>query len=496
MIDPVFAASVLGEASGLINSDVVGKALTGVFSVGVIGPAVWWAAGKYYGDATRTARSKARTLEDALEHAQTARQQLVEHNRQLASDRAVADQKCQAAVKQLATVTAERDEAAKKNQLYFQAGSGLKKQRDQLLLEMSEAKTREDALRTELKRLGVDLTKVIEEADARGQAIRRSQRRLNQALKLEGQLWAAKALQGRPKFREMGWRKRAIISVLNLKGGVGKTTVTAHLASALARCGRRVLMVDLDLQGSLTSFFLPNPQVNQLAADGRLVQHFLRRAVDHHSVKLDDFIQPVVEYPKSGGWLDLVGATDSLAYAELTLTMKWLVQSGTRDSRFLLRKALHLIGLGRGYDVVLLDCPPIVNVSCVNALAASDYLLVPTTLGRKSAERVPMLLRRVLANEKFQHHINVHLKPVGLLANRTFRADGNLTGAEKDEWNQLAAECQEVFGQPVNRFEAVVPQQTKDIRDSETQAGPPAADTALAATFDKLATELIGRLPK
>ncbi len=73
------------------------------------------------------------------------------------------------------------------------------------------------------------------------------------ALKLEGQLWNARSMQKRPKFRERGRRKRAVVSVLNLEGGVEKTTLTAHLGTALARRGYRVLLVDLDLQKSLTS---------------------------------------------------------------------------------------------------------------------------------------------------------------------------------------------------------------------------------------------------
>jgi cellulose biosynthesis protein BcsQ len=84
-----------------------------------------------------------------------------------------------------------------------------------------------------------------------------------------------------------------------------------------------------------------------------------------------------------------------MAYAELNLTMQWLLRLGKRDTRFLLRKALHQKRVTNRFDIVLLDCPPLFNTCCVNALAASDYLLIPVLPSRKAAERVPLLLERL-----------------------------------------------------------------------------------------------------
>jgi cellulose biosynthesis protein BcsQ len=91
----------------------------------------------------------------------------------------------------------------------------------------------------------------------------------------------------------------------------------------------------------------------------------------------------------------IVPSADSMAYAELNLSMQWLLRQGKRDTRFLLRKALQQKRITRRFDIVLLDCPPLFNTCCVKALGASDYILIPVLPSRKAAERVPLLLERL-----------------------------------------------------------------------------------------------------
>jgi len=332
----------------------------------------------------------------------------------------------------------------------------------------------------------------IDELDAKTRSLAQLERRMKSALKLEGQLWNARALQQRPKFRDVGRRQRAIISVLNLKGGVGKTTITAHLGAAFARRGYRVLLVDLDLQGSLTSMLVPQPKINQLIADSRLVQHFFNRAAEDKTTKVESYAVEVSRFADSGGLLDVIGTTDKLAYAELNLTMRWLMGTGDRDTRFLLRKALHLMSVSEAYDLVLVDCPPLVNISCVNALAASDYLVVPTTLSRKSTERIPGLFRRIVRNEQFVKYINPRLQVLGLVANRTYRED--MTNKERSDWNQLAAWCKDANGQEVTRFATCIPE-IKEVRDSEREFLTDGVGGKVEQYFGLLAAEIEGELP-
>jgi len=208
---------------------------------------------------------------------------------------------------------------------------------------------------------------------------------------------------------------------------------------------------------------------------------------------LKEYVQQVATIPESDGCLDIVAASGDLAYAEFSLTLKWLLNRGDRDNRFLLRRAVQLMDVCNDYDLVLIDCPPLVNMSCINALAASDYLLIPVTLGQRSMDRVPALLQRFLRDERFRKSINHSLHVLGLVANRVQRE--GMTSVERVAWNQLAVWCQEAYGQNVKRFDTAILQLDKDIRQSEAVGALPPADGRLAQLFDALAAEIEQELP-
>src|SRR4029077_2068509 len=140
---------------------------------------------------------------------------------------------------------------------------------------------------------------------------------------------------------------------------------------------------------------------------------FLARSFDAEYPNLLSYAQPVMGSNGSA----LVGTVDTLVYAETNLTLRWLLREGNRDPRFILRRELHLKRISNAFDIVLLDCPPIINVCCVNALAASDSVLIPVMPSRTTPDRVPVLLSRML---EFRARINNELKVLGMVANRTF----------------------------------------------------------------------------
>ncbi|MCI0685045.1 MAG: ParA family protein [Gemmataceae bacterium] len=314
---------------------------------------------------------------------------------------------------------------------------------------------------------------------------RRAAKLVKHMLELEGRLWQKRPQSGTPRFRALSDRKMAIISVVNLKGGVGKTTVASHLGAALADRGYRPLLIDIDLQGSLSSMFIPADKIYERAKESGLLQHFLSEAAHHRGLNLLKFIAPILD-DRAG----LIAASDTMAYAELNLTMRWLLRLGKRDTRFLLRRALHQKRISNEYDVVLLDCPPLINTGCVNALAASDYVLVPITPSKKSAERVPQLLKML---HDLGTRINPNIEPLGMVLNRTH--GNNLTAMEQDLWKQLQNQCQDVWGSPVYACRTHI-RQTTEVRDAEHQFLAPGPGSELYDYFKRLVLELEERLPR
>jgi cellulose biosynthesis protein BcsQ len=332
--------------------------------------------------------------------------------------------------------------------------------------------------------LTADLEKTRDDLLALGQELKSRNNKIRHALELEGRLWETKTLKGVPAFRSLQERRTAILSILNLKGGVGKTTITAHLASALSQRGYRVLVVDLDLQGSLSSLFIPNDIIAQRSKDGALLQDYLTSASAGQKTNLLDYAVPILD-----GGSAVVATTDRLAYAELNLTMQWLLRVCKRDTRFLLRRGLHQRRVAKRFDVVLLDCPPLINTCCVNALAASDYVIIPVTPSRKAADRAPQLLYTL---KKLCAVINPDLLVAGLLANRTHGVQ--LTQKEQYLWDNLLVQCKDQWEEPVNSFKTVI-RQSPEIATSENDFRPAEEGGDLYRMFHGLAKELEERMP-
>lgn len=250
-----------------------------------------------------------------------------------------------------------------------------------------------------------------------------------------------------PRFLPAADRGATIVALLNFKGGVGKTTLTANVAATLAERGERVLMIDLDYQGSLTQLVLPHTELRLAAAERRLVQDFFAAGTD-----ANDFRASMHSVPNCRGRLTVVPATDPLADVETWLQIRWLIRPDAGDVRFALRSALHDPAVFAGFDRILIDCPPRLTTACVNALACCDYVLIPVILDRTSTMAAPRLLgllrdlRPILMSDAVG---------VGLVANRTSRA--SLVPGEEDLLHELVQQCADVWGRPVDRLPTVIP---------------------------------------
>ena len=191
-----------------------------------------------------------------------------------------------------------------------------------------------------------------------------------------------------------------VVSVVNQKGGVGKTTVTLGLASAARARGHRVLVIDLDPQGA--SSWVLGIEPGTASSTIRDVLGSSRGASAHRAIT-------------ASGWghlVDVVAADPGLQELEVIRGgLETLVLGAKTETR--LRRGIHR--LTDGYGVVLIDCPPSLGALTTNGLAAADHALIvaePSALSLRGVEPVADLIDSV-----WEHH-NATLDLAGVVVNR------------------------------------------------------------------------------
>ena len=183
-----------------------------------------------------------------------------------------------------------------------------------------------------------------------------------------------------------------IVAVANFKGGVGKTSTAAHLAMSAALDGYKVLVVDLDSQGSMTSIFGGEVEDEWKTVFPLLARHYARHQRRENQgrmdrgeapLPLDDTLSEALDVTadtliQKTHWpnIDLIGAQLNLYWAEFQIPVWRMAARGWKlwDA---LTDRLEADGVLDSYDVIFLDTPPALGYLTINGLAAADILLVP-----------------------------------------------------------------------------------------------------------------------
>lgn len=190
-----------------------------------------------------------------------------------------------------------------------------------------------------------------------------------------------------------------IIAVANQKGGVGKTTSTYNLATIKALEGKRVLMIDLDPQASLTIATGIEPGEDRL--NGYSTVDLFNRKKD----PVDALFE--VRSVDLGERLYIVPSNPNLAYTEVNLSSQYAKDYFLKDACEVYEEC--------GFDYIFIDCPPNLGIFVINALVAADEVIIPVKadyLSYRGIEQIKDSIGRIRANK----HMNPKLKVRGTVA--------------------------------------------------------------------------------
>lgn len=191
-----------------------------------------------------------------------------------------------------------------------------------------------------------------------------------------------------------------IIAIMNQKGGVGKTTVTVNFASGLVRAGRKVLIIDADLQANTTTAFgLETRHKNDITCD-------LLSVLTHNCTIKDALLVRPMQIKNKVSQLFLIPATIALSGFD----------QGVRalpNKQLLLKQALQEID--GEYDYVIIDCPPSLGAMTVNALVAAHEVIIPVQPEFFALQGISQLLDTI---KLLQKNLNPNLKIGGVVCTR------------------------------------------------------------------------------
>lgn len=229
-----------------------------------------------------------------------------------------------------------------------------------------------------------------------------------------------------------------VLATVNQKGGVAKTTSCINIGAAMAREGKKVLLVDTDPQGSMT-ISLGNQQPDQLAPT---IADLMTKVMNDVPIAPGEGI---LHHPEG---IDLLPANIALAGTEVSLV--------NAMSRATILKQV-LARNRQDYDCIIIDCMPSLGMLTINALAAADRVIIPVQAHYLSAKGLEQLLQTIA---KVRRQMNPKLKIDGILMTMV---DGRTNNAK-----EITALIRETYGGKIKVFETAIPNSVRAAEASLT----------------------------
>ena len=232
-------------------------------------------------------------------------------------------------------------------------------------------------------------------------------------------------------------QKATVIAITNQKGGTGKTTTCENLGIGLAMEGKKVCVVDVDPQSSLTiSMGWPRPDELDVT-----LSDLMKKVLE------DKSIQPGEGILHHAEGVDLIPSSIELAGMEVSL-----VNAMSREK--VLKQVLD--GVKRSYDFILLDCTPSLGMLTINALAAADSALIPVQAQYLPAKGLEQLLQTI---NRVRRQINPRLRIEGILM--------TMTDSRTNYGKEIDTLIRQAYGGKIKVFAQGIP---RSVRAAETSA--------------------------
>jgi cellulose biosynthesis protein BcsQ len=286
-----------------------------------------------------------------------------------------------------------------------------------------------------------------------------------------------------------------IIVIANNKGGVGKTTLTSGLAAYFEKKkNKRVLLIDLDYQGSLTNWmiksadiFIPPNQAYRLSLANKLIDGTAQNQWQAEVLRNGQNGHGLVE-------AQLITSDYTLTEVEAKLMLRWIQNGDELDVRYNVAKILlgpHVQDETYGFDIVMIDAPPRLTTGTIGALVASTHLVVPTILDPLSAETVGSFLRQAWA---LRVRLNPGLELAGVVGTMTpARPLGKDLGSPEEAARGIVSRGIREWQASTHVFVSDI-QDVAAIKNCAGRENPYFSSPKAREMFDAFGDELCGRI--